>query len=192
MRFDIKIIFLWKYALFGARDLWKCPDLTDAAFGQGKQMVCDNHKCWNSVIFQSPQHFSWGSPKNWTSLSKKCIQIPSFGPARPQRAKHCITNAFLYTFRGVWRHRADFHKNAFFRKIGIPIGLLCFYEILNLAMYFLFLLKSVTRTNTYNSQGISMIWRQVDAEFPKNHENKSPQNEVLYIPKCSHIKRHHF
>ena len=109
--------------------------------------------------------------EKWTSLSKKCIKIPSFGPARPQRAKHCITNAFLYTFRGVWRHRADFHKNAFFRKIGIPIGLLCFYEILNLAMYFLFLLKSVTRTNTYNPQGISMIWRQVDTEFPKNHEN---------------------
>jgi len=60
-----------------------------------------------------------------------------------------------------------FHKNAFFRKNGIPIGLLCFYEILNLAMYFLFLLKSVTRTNTYNPQGISMIWRQVDTEFPK-------------------------
>ena len=52
--------------------------------------------------------------ENGTSLSQKCIQNPSFGPARPQRAKHCITNAFLYTFRGVWRHRADFHKKGIF------------------------------------------------------------------------------
>ena len=44
-----------------------------------------------------------------------------------------------------------FAKTSFFRKNEIAIGLLRFYEILNFAIYLLFLLKSVTRTNTYNS-----------------------------------------
>ena len=103
---------------------------------------------------------------------EKYITFPYFGPARPERAKHCITNAFLYTFKGLWRLRADlfckkmiFTKNWTCNRVSLFLGNLGFWAD------FPFLLKSVTRTNTYISFGISMIWRRVATEFCKNHES---------------------
>ena len=40
--------------------------------------------------------------------------------------------------------------------------------------------------------GLRRIWQKYQKYCPSNNEHESVQNEVLYIAKCSHIKRHHF
>ena len=116
--FDIKIIFFFvKTCTLWCQGPVKVPRSDRRCFWTRKTNGLRQPQMLEFRDFSVPAALFLRFSENWTSLSKKCIQIPSFGPARPQRAKHCITNAFLYTFRGVWRHRADFHKNAFFRKL---------------------------------------------------------------------------
>ena len=106
--FDIKITILVEICTFLCQGPVKVPRTDRPCFWTRKTNGLRQPQMLEFRDFPVPATLFLRFSGKWTSLSKKCIQIPSFGPARPQRAKHCITNAFLYTFRGVWRHRADF------------------------------------------------------------------------------------